>query len=243
MIDESIGHPPLGPLKLVEAEDAVVRSSKASTNKKQSARDRIITAAEELFATKGLHGTSLREIARTAAINVNLISYYFAEKEDLYDAVVDARAALLNDARAISLDALEHRYSPEPVPVPEIIRSLIHPFFALRGEDPAGWDYWVHLLDRETGTDLFTNAMARNLSVVLRRYLYCLHRSVPNADRVDLLFVLELTTRAMVMGSEWDMQAIVPDHATEMFLDDKAVEERIVRSMSAAALSFNKSTA
>jgi AcrR family transcriptional regulator len=216
----------------------VARSPKDDADKKQSARNRIMAAAEDLFAAKGLHGASLREIARKAEINVNLISYYFAEKEDLYDAVVDTRAAQLNDARAISLDALEDRYSPEPVPVAEIIHSLIHPFFALRAKDPSGWDNWILLLDRETGTELFSRAMARNLAVVLRRYLYCLHRSVPNADRADLLFVLELATRAMVLGSEWDMSAIVPDENLGKAHYDQA-ENRIVRTLSAAALSFN----
>lgn len=216
----------------------MAKSPRPAADKKRNAREKIIAAAEELFARKGLHGAPLREIARAAEINVNLISYYFAEKEDLYDAVVDARATLLNDARAQSLDALEDRYSPGPVPVAEIIHSLVHPFFEFRARDPRGWDNWIQLLDRETATDLFNRAMARNLSVVLRRYLFCLHRAVPHADRADLLFLLELATRAMVLGSEWDMATIVPDALTDTSAYDQA-EDRIVRTLSAAALSFN----
>lgn len=212
----------------------MAKITKPAGDKKGVARAKIIAAAETLFAKKGLHGTPLREIARMADINVNLISYYFAEKEELFDAVVDVRATLLNDARSANLDALEDRYSPEPVPVPEILRSLVRPFFDLRARDPEGWDNWIQLLDRETGTELFNRAMARNLSVVLRRFLYCLHRSVPNADRGDLLFVLELATRAMVLGSEWDMARIVPEEAAH----DQA-EDRIVRTLSAAAIAFN----
>lgn len=213
----------------------MAKNSKPMADAKQSTRDRIVMAAEELFATKGVHGASLREIARKADINVNLISYYFSEKEELYDAVVDARATLLNNARSISLDALEAQYSPEPVPVPEIIRSLVHPYFEFRANDPAGWDYWIQLLQKETGTELFDRAISRNLSVVLRRYLNCLHRSVPDADRFDLLFVLKLSTRAMVLGSEWDLGEIMP--VPEPGADDRT-EDRIVRAMAAAALSF-----
>src|SRR3546814_7437860 len=64
-----------------QCEDYVDKSSKLPAEGKQSARERIITAAEELFAGKGMHGASLREISRKAGINVNLISYYFSEQE------------------------------------------------------------------------------------------------------------------------------------------------------------------
>ena len=201
-------------------------------------RDRIIAAAEELFATKGLHGAPLREIARKAAINVNLVSYYFPDKEDLFDAVVDVRAIQLNGCRSAMLDQLDQEHSPRPAPVEAIIHSLIHPFFALHTDDPVGWTRWTQLLNRETGTAIWTKAMARNLGPVLRRYLFTLHRAIPDAKRADVLFILELATRAMVLAAEVDMSAILPDAIAAEWTDD-LIEQRIVRSLSAAATSFN----
>src|SRR3546814_948017 len=58
-----------------------------------------------------------------------------------------------------------------------IFRSLIHPYFEFRAKDPVGWDYWIQLLQKENGTELYDRAINRNLSIVLRRYLNCLHRS------------------------------------------------------------------
>lgn len=216
----------------------MAKKPKLNAETKQSTRDRIISAAEELFATKGMHGASLREIARKAAINVNLISYYFSEKEELYNAVVDERGALLHEARSISLDALEAQHSPEPVPVVEIIRSLIHPYFELRANDPSGWNCWIQLLQKEAGTELLNRAMTRNLSIVLRRYINCLHRSVPNADRSDLLFVLMVAIRSMILGSEWSLGEAVPGSDNDN--SDKRTEERIVRAATAAALAFGE---
>ncbi len=54
----------------------------------ESARSRVLQAATRLFAERGLEGTSTREIARVADLNISLISYYFGGKEGLYKAVI-----------------------------------------------------------------------------------------------------------------------------------------------------------
>lgn len=52
----------------------------------------IIETAECLFADKGFDGTSVRDIADEAGINVAMISYYFGSKEKLLEAVFSYRA-------------------------------------------------------------------------------------------------------------------------------------------------------
>ena len=42
-------------------------------------------AAEELFAEKGFSGTSVRDIADAADVNVAMISYYFGSKEKMLE--------------------------------------------------------------------------------------------------------------------------------------------------------------
>lgn len=53
-----------------------------------SARSRLIEAATKLFAEHGLDGTSTRDIAKAADLNISLISYYFGGKEGLYKTVI-----------------------------------------------------------------------------------------------------------------------------------------------------------
>ena len=48
----------------------------------------ILQVAEQLFAEKGFDGTSVRDIAKIATINVAMISYYFGSKEKLLEALV-----------------------------------------------------------------------------------------------------------------------------------------------------------
>lgn len=51
----------------------------------------IIETAEKLFADKGFTGTSVRDIADEAGINVAMISYYFGSKEKLLEALFTQR--------------------------------------------------------------------------------------------------------------------------------------------------------
>ena len=52
----------------------------------------IIETAEKLFADKGFDGTSVRDIADEAGVNVAMISYYFGSKEKLLEALFSYRA-------------------------------------------------------------------------------------------------------------------------------------------------------
>lgn len=47
-------------------------------------RDQLIEAATHLFAKQGFAGTSVKEIADRAGVNVSLVSYHFGGKENLY---------------------------------------------------------------------------------------------------------------------------------------------------------------
>lgn len=69
----------------------------------------ILQVAEKLFAEKGFDGTSIRDISKTAAINIAMISYYFGSKEKLLEAVVIFRISNLKD----QLDSIyEEKLSP-----------------------------------------------------------------------------------------------------------------------------------
>jgi AcrR family transcriptional regulator len=51
----------------------------------------IMEAAEELFAEHGFDGTSVRDIAESAHVNLAMISYYFGSKEKLMEAMFTYR--------------------------------------------------------------------------------------------------------------------------------------------------------
>lgn len=53
----------------------------------------ILLVAEKLFAENGFDGTSVRQIAKEAKVNVAMISYYFGSKEKLLEALLLYRIA------------------------------------------------------------------------------------------------------------------------------------------------------
>src|SRR5882757_5260871 len=55
-------------------------------------KDHIINKAVELFAAKGFEGTSIRDLATAADVNVAMVNYYFGTKEKLFDAIIERKA-------------------------------------------------------------------------------------------------------------------------------------------------------
>jgi AcrR family transcriptional regulator len=53
----------------------------------------IMEAAEKLFADQGFAGTSVRDIAEAAHVNLAMISYYFGSKEKLMEAMFHLRGS------------------------------------------------------------------------------------------------------------------------------------------------------
>jgi AcrR family transcriptional regulator len=58
---------------------------KSNFNEKQII---ILEVAETLFAEKGFDGTSIRNIAKEAKINIAMVSYYFGSKERLLESLI-----------------------------------------------------------------------------------------------------------------------------------------------------------
>src|SRR4029450_8040075 len=53
------------------------------------AREEILAAARRRFAEHGFRGTTLRQVAADADVNLRLVSHYFGSKADLFVAAVE----------------------------------------------------------------------------------------------------------------------------------------------------------
>jgi AcrR family transcriptional regulator len=76
-------------------------------------RERLIDAAERLFASQGVNAVSLREIVReSGARNVTALQYHFGDRRALLRAVLDRHHRDVEVARHALLDAYEDTYEP-----------------------------------------------------------------------------------------------------------------------------------
>jgi len=62
--------------------------ARSHTPKGKKSREHILAAAERLFAARGFHGTSMRDVAEAAEVPVAGVVYHFGRKEALYAGVL-----------------------------------------------------------------------------------------------------------------------------------------------------------
>lgn len=65
------------------------RPSRAATAEGPGARDRILAAARTEFAARGYDRTSIRQIAKAAAVDPALVHHYFGTKEQVFGAAIE----------------------------------------------------------------------------------------------------------------------------------------------------------
>jgi len=88
-------------------------------------RDRILDAAERLFAERGGEdGASMRDLAAAASVRLSQLSYHFGSKEALYRAVFTRRASELAQARE---DALREALAQPAPSIGDVMSAFIGP--------------------------------------------------------------------------------------------------------------------
>jgi len=114
---------------------------------RSDAPEKILNAAEELFAAKGYHGVSLRQIADAAGIVVSLVQYHYKTKEDLFGAVLGRRISVINHERLARLDRLEHPESGAAKPsLEDVLRAFVEPTVLFSRDTARGGPQYAQLI-------------------------------------------------------------------------------------------------
>jgi AcrR family transcriptional regulator len=98
------------------------------------ARERILSAALEIFAERGFDGARTRDIAERAGANLGLLTYYFRGKEPLWRAAVShAFEELATEITAVTVQARSEAGGDERVLLEQLLRGFVR-FLARRPE-------------------------------------------------------------------------------------------------------------
>lgn len=154
-------------------------------------KERLLDAAELLFAERGYDATSLRELTSAAGANLAAVNYHFGSKSALFAAVVQRRVGPINAERIERLDALEARGTPPPR-VEELVEALLAPALLapqfdqqrIRSPQEAAFLRLMGRLQSESGEH--AEGLHQVFEEVHQRFMPALARALPELSPTEL---------------------------------------------------------
>lgn len=178
----------------------MARRSETASSRGRGTQEKILDSAEKLFARRGFHGVSIREITSAAGVDVALANYHFGSKRDLFDAVMLRRAAILNTERLALLDAARRRALPGPPRPEDVIDAFTHPLLNRSARGGAGWKaYFALVAQVNNSPELGGVAMTRYFDPVVQQFIEALREGLPGCDARDLYWSYHFLSGALTL--------------------------------------------
>lgn len=163
-------------------------------------RGQILDHAEALFARHGLHGVSVRDVARSAAVDPALVHYYFETKQGLFDAVFTRRSDIVNSERIESMDAYA-RSAGAHLTVEGCIAAFLEPILRHSMQGDPGWKNYYRMLALVNNTPVWGGEMmGQHFDPVIRRLIDLLRRCMPEASDADLYWSYHFLSGALTLS-------------------------------------------
>jgi len=187
------------------------------TRPSEVTRERIMRAAERLFAESGYDGTSIRAIVAKAKVNQAAINYHFDGKDGLYREVL--RVAF----RALTEHQLEHaeelRTMSREEALSQFVRRQLQP---LLGRDEYSRHMRIFNWETVQPTTVFRNLVAEEAAPFLGLSADLVRRFMPEADqRTVTVAAVWLLGQCSVFVRNREQLAEPP---VALVIDEEAVE-------------------
>ncbi len=171
-------------------------AAKAKTKRK----DRILDAAEALFAKHGFEGVSMRRVAEEADVDLALSSYHFGNKRGLFDAVLLRRAEVLNETRLAALERCKAEADEGGPSVEAIINAFLEPMLAHGYQEDEGWRHYFELIAQVNSSfEWGGQLMTKYFDPLVRKFMDALKEALPNADPADLYWCYHFLSGALTL--------------------------------------------
>lgn len=159
----------------------------------------ILDCAERLFAERGFHGVSLKDIAADADVHHTLIHYYFGDKNAVVDAVFARRAPLSCQRRMEALKEYEREAAGAPT-VEGALSAFLSSDFDLYQEQPDEWKYALALgAQVANAPDWGADIMEKHFDPVVQQLIDILEVALPACSREDLYWGYHFVTGAFML--------------------------------------------
>lgn len=158
-----------------------------------SSRERILDAAEALFAEEGPDVVSLRDISARSGAATGLIHYHFPAKETLIEEVVARRASVISEIRRDQLTKLG-----DTPTVPALLDAFVRPLMELATGPDAGWASYCRVISLISSSEARAPLIAKHLDGTAKLYVAKLREMAPQADQRDVLYAFGFTVILMV---------------------------------------------
>ena len=156
-------------------------------------KERILDAAEGLFADHGFAATSLRQITAVAGVNLAAVNYHFGSKEALLTSVFERRVVPVNQERLRMLDALEADAAQgKAIDVEDVVRAFVLPaFHAVEGFGQQGAKFMqlVGRMHSETNEQLRVTFL-KLFRPVGQRFVPALRQLLPSLSEDEVMWRL-----------------------------------------------------
>lgn len=182
---------PTEPLRVMSA---VAGDSKVAT------KQRLIEAAEALFADEGFDRVSVRDITNKAGANVAAVNYHFGSREGLVAVVLARYINPVNEERLARLEALERKVGGKPVPVEEVLDAFVRPFATQVRRSELSEKLFFKLMGRmfgQQGCDL-PPVVESVFITMLSRFQKAFAKALPGLAADDVWWRIHLMAGAMI---------------------------------------------
>lgn len=163
-------------------------------NNAVSTKDRILGAAESLFAQRGFDGASLRQLTSAAGVNLAAVNYHFGSKEKLVEQVFRRRLDALNSRR---LEALAEVAGATGTTIEDVLGAFIRP--ALDLSHDASGALFMRVLARAFAEhdDTLRQFLSANYGHVMRQFTAEFSRLLPQLSKQELYWRVDLVSGAL----------------------------------------------
>ena len=192
-------------------------------------KERILDAAERLFADNGFPATSMRDITQEAGVNLAAVNYHFGSKEALLIAVLERSTAPVNRARLERLDVLEAAAGDAPVRTEQLVRAFLTPLFEKWCEWGQGDPKFLKLVGRihaEVDQELRAKFI-KQFDTLFLRFSTAFQRSLPELEPVEVHWRVLFLIGSMAYTMTWGASILkTDDHARR---DPKEILESLIQ--------------